>query len=104
MRKFIFILLAFAPVLFFSSCEDEDVATGRKIYQAYFNKILKDPSSFKVYSEKYTKKSGSTVEWELDYGARNSFGGMVREQVEFRTFGDMIIIKDDMFDLKDLKE
>lgn len=89
MKKFIFLFLS---SLFLLSCEDSAVSSGRKLYEMYFEKTLKDPDSFKIYSEKYTKDGEFTVEWELDYGAKNSFGAMVRETIEFTTTPNFILI------------
>ena len=75
--------------LIVSSCEPENVRGGRRLYKAYFDYILKDPSSLVIYSEKYTVgEEKNSIVWELDYGARNSLGGMVREEIEFTTYGD----------------
>ena len=81
MKKFLFTILCIVTLC---SCENKYVSSGRNLYELYFDKVLKDPSSFKVYNEKYTlDENGITVNWELDYGAKNSYGAMVREQVEF---------------------
>lgn len=66
------------------------VFQGRKAYKEFFRKSLKDPESLKIYSEKYEKESGSTytIHWTLDIGARNSYGGMVRETYHIQTIGD----------------
>ena len=91
----IFILFA---IVLFTSCEPTAVREGRKIYKAYFNHILKDPSSLEVYSEKYTVEDNNfTVHWELDYGARNSYGGMVRDYIKFTTVGSRLIDIDDLY-------
>lgn len=85
------LLLLILPMLL-ASCEPASVRQGRKVYEAYFHYILKDPESFVVYDEDYTMEGKSTIKWELDYGGRNSFGGNVRETAEFTTCGDMIFI------------
>jgi hypothetical protein len=87
MRKLLFIILA---ALALTSCEDSAVANGRKLYEKHYREVLKDPESFKVYSEQYTKIDEYTVSWTLDYGAKNSFGGMVRETAKFKTCGSSI--------------
>ena len=86
----VFCLLA---VSILSSCEPSAVRQGRDLYKAYFNKMLKDPSSFVVYDEKYevSETNKYTVEWKLDYGAKNGWGAMDRETVEFTTVGDNLI-------------
>lgn len=78
------IALLFILALLLLSCENKHVSEGRNMYKMYFEKYLKDPSSFKVYDEKYTL-DGVSVHWKLDYGAKNGFGAMDREQVEFET-------------------
>ena len=85
MKKILFVLMGTTLLLFMNSCDDP-VTRGRQMYKSYFQKTLKDPDSFKVYNEKYTEDKNGTVEWKLDYGAKNSLGGMVRESVEFSTF------------------
>ena len=62
-------------LLFFTisitSCDPSPVDVGREAYEAYFKSTLKDPESFKVYSEKYEVESnGMTVHWTIDYGAK----------------------------------
>ena len=71
MKKILFTIIGLSALFCMSSC-DEAVYKGRKVYKAYFDYTLKDPESFKVYSEKYTKDGDFTVNWELDYGAKNS--------------------------------
>ncbi len=91
MKKILFTIIGLSALFCMSSC-DEAVYKGRKVYKAYFDYTLKDPESFKVYSEKYTKDGDFTVNWELDYGAKNSLGGMVREKATFTTVGTSIFI------------
>lgn len=89
MKKILFTIIGLSALFCMSSC-DEAVYKGRKVYKAYFDYTLKDPESFKVYSEKYTKDGDFTVNWELDYGSKNSLGGMVREKATFTTVGTSI--------------
>lgn len=100
-KALLLILVATLQIITLSSC-DEAVYKGRKVYKAYFDYILKDPKSFKVYNEKYTKE-GATVNWELDYGAKNSLGGMVRKNVSFTTIGTAIFIDGNHYKLDELK-
>ena len=86
MKKILLLMMAILLVSL-SSC-DESVSNGRRIYKAYFKHILKDPDSFTVYDEKYTK---------------NSYGGMVREQVSFTTIGNSIFIDGTSYDVRDFK-
>lgn len=88
MRKIVFIL-AFS--LLFSACEPVVVRQGRVIYKAYFDYILKDPESLEIHKEEYTIVNEREVEWKLDYSAKNSLGGRVREDIEFTTNGGFYI-------------
>ena len=72
--------------LFLCSCESSSVRGGREFYMLYFEKTFKDPSSIKIYSEKYTEKDGGKVEWVLDVGGKNSYGGMVRKTYRITTW------------------
>ena len=84
--------------LFFCSCEPEAVRDGRKIYKSYFKYILKDPSSLVVYHEEYTLlEEDGKVKWEINYGAKNSYGGMVRNTIEFTTYYDRYIKIDPLY-------
>ena len=90
--------------IFFMSCENGYVRDGRSLYKAYFKKTLIDPSSFKVYNESY-EINGASVKWKLDYGAKNSYGGMIRKTEEFETIGSITIIIDGRFlDFDDIKK
>lgn len=105
--KKIMVLSMILFALLLTSCDDP-VTRGRQMYKSYFKKILKDPDSFKVYSEKHTDDKEGTVKWELDYGAKNSLGGMVRENVEFSTFYGgqgigRLFINGDSFSYQELK-
>lgn len=108
MKKILFTLIGVIIILCASSCDDS-VSRGRQMYKAYFQKTLKDPKSFKVYSEKYIEKDKEgNVKWELDYGAKNSFGGMVRESIEFSTFYGgqgigRLFINGESYDYQELK-
>lgn len=100
--KAIPILLVLLAVLF-SSCEDESVREGRKLYKMYFDKVLKDPKSFIVYDEKYTVNDEYTVNWVLDAGAKNSLGGMVRQTYNITTVGETIEVDGELYEKEDLK-
>ena len=71
MKKILLLMMAILLVSL-SSC-DESVSNGRRIYKAYFKHILKDPDSFTVYDEKYTKDGEYTVNWVWRNGKRASF-------------------------------
>lgn len=83
--KKLLILLALSTL--FCSCEPAAVKNGRKLYKDYFNYILKDPSSLIIYKEDYQVVKEVGVKWKVDYGAKNSFGAMNRETIEFETIG-----------------
>lgn len=87
MKKIIFLLVAMVAL---SSCEDHKVSEGRKLWKSYLKKNLKDPSSLVIYDEDYTE--GGSVMWTIEYGAKNSFGGMGRETLECITDGKKLII------------
>lgn len=94
MKKLILLL---ACGLLFASCAPKEVREGRKIYKAYFEYILKDPSSLEIYREEYEIIEDSKVHWEINYGAKNSYGGMVRNTIGFTTLGDRMIDLDDLY-------
>lgn len=91
MKKFIVLFLFFISVV---SCqkEDYDVTAGRRIYKKYLKSILKDPSSLEIYNEEYKKVDGG-VEWYVDFGAKNGYGGNVRERAVFWTDWKALTIK-----------
>lgn len=88
MRKvFVFITIAF--LLF--ACESSDVFNGRKTYKEYFQKTLKDPNSLIIYSESY-EETYYGITWTLDVGAKNSYGGMIRNTYIIKTIGSQSVI------------
>lgn len=97
------ITLLFFLITILSSCGDSSVSRGRKLYKLYFNKTLKNPKSLVIHSEKYTKENESTVNWVLDIGAENSYGGMVRKTYEIQTVYDVIVVDGEIYQKKDLE-
>lgn len=95
------LLLLFAMILTFSSCENRYVSDGRSMYEAYFDKVLKDPSSLKIYNESYTV-DGVSVKWTIDYGAKNSFGAMDRQTIEFKTNPSMLEVNGELYTREEL--
>ncbi|WP_291594291.1 hypothetical protein [Bacteroides sp.] len=104
MKIITFCWAIFITLFLILSCSNEPkhVSEGRKFYELYFNKKLKDPESFKVYDENY-KNLGNVIVWTLDYGARNSLGGMIRETVEIRTYNNKLEIDGYEYTKDDLK-
>lgn len=105
MKKLLSLLL-FSVLL--CSCEKSIVRDGRELYMLYFEKTFKDPESIKIYKEEYTIRDDKYVDWVLDVGGKNSYGGMVRKTFKVSTFKDAFIKdeKGNMFpvgELKDLK-
>jgi len=88
MRKILFLLLFFA-----FSCRNSKENAAIDLCKEYLGKILKDPSSLKVYNATATTDSEYGTEWNvtLDYGAKNGFGGMDRETMTFRIVDDLIL-------------
>lgn len=107
MKRLFFVL--FSLTLILGSCgssESKDIKIGREAYQKYYKKVLKDPSSFVVYSENYVVDPSKPffVEWTIDYGAKNSFGGMNRVQDSFTTTSaGYLIINGKTYTDKDLE-
>lgn len=95
------ILLLFIMIVFLCSCENRYVSDGRSMYEAYFEKVLKDPSSLKIYNESYTV-DGVSVKWVIDYGAKNSFGAMNRETIEFETNPSMLEVNGKFYTREEL--
>lgn len=84
------LFLLLVGIFIITSCEDS-VSQGRKLWKMYYHHILNDPESFKIYDEKYTRDGDYSVNWTLDYGAKNSLGGMVRKTDTFSTVTDDMI-------------
>lgn len=99
MKRLLVILLA---AISLAACQPESVTHGRKTYQRYFKKVLKDPASFKVYEETVEPINEHSAMWTLDYGAKNSYGAMERRTVRFKTTVDIIEIDGRLVDVNDL--
>lgn len=82
----IFSLLVCMPL---ASCDDS-ISRGRTAYMNYLNETLKDPESLKIYKEVVLWSNDASAHFELDYGARNSFGGYVRTTEYFYTIGHQV--------------
>jgi hypothetical protein len=80
------------------SCESKNISEGRKAYKKYLNKVLKDPSSLKIYSELITSDqsldNSTSATFVIDYGSKNSYGAMTRETVTIHTFGSGLVMVD----------
>lgn len=105
MKKVSFYLVGLVIVISAISCslEGNKVAEGRELYKLYFKKVLKDPESLKIYEEEYANL-GNYVIWTIDYGARNSLGGMVRETIEIETYTEKVVVDGHEYLVKDLKK
>ena len=89
--KNILIIISLIVASFLCSCENNAVSKGRKAYKEYFNKILKDPNSLVIYNEEILKSDNSSATFILDVGAKNSYGGMVRQSYTIKTVGNSIL-------------
>lgn len=96
------LLLSLLVALTFCACEPQSVTDGRNVWKKYFHKVLTDPESLKIYEEKYVEIDDHTVQWTLDYGAKNGFGAMVRKTVTFKTTHHIIDIDGQLIDSRDL--
>lgn len=86
-------------------CEATSIKDGRKAYKKYFDKTLTDPKSLVIYEEKAYEWGDKEAIFELDYGAKNRLGGMVRKAIKLKTLGDNLLIIEDgdqkgVYDLK----
>lgn len=84
MRKLFFI----AIIIFILGCKsDIDTAIER-----YFNNSLNDPSSLVIYNKKIVDNNKNISYWVmLDYGAKNGYGGMVRQKEYFYIIGNEVM-------------
>lgn len=99
--KRIVLLLGIALSLIFQSC-DNSIDKGRDVYKAYLMSVLKDPNSLVIYKESYiTEDDGYTVKFTVDYGAKNSLGGMERRTEEFTTVGGQLYLNGKFYNNKD---
>ena len=89
MKKQSFFIIVIS--LIFYSCGPNLVSNGRTAYKEYFNKTLKDPASLVIHSEEIIAQDEASVTFVLDVGAKNSFGGMVRQTYTIRTIGKDIV-------------
>lgn len=83
------VLLLLAISLFCCSCEPYVVKESRKIYKAYFEYALLDPSSLKIHSAKCVTDGSVSVKWEINYSADNGSGGKMRRTVKIETLKDI---------------
>ena len=72
------------------------------MYKTYLKSTLKDPNSLEIYKESYTvEDDGYTVKFTVDYGAKNSLGGMERKKENFTTFGGQIYLNGKFYNKED---
>lgn len=99
--KQIILLLGILLSLVFQSC-DSNIDKGRDVYKAYLKSILKDPNSLVIYNESYSvEDDGHTVKFTVDYGAKNSMGGMERKKENFTTIGEEIYLNGKFYNKDD---
>ena len=92
MKKLMIILVI---GLLFMSCEDSAISSGRKGYTEYLKENLKDPESLKIYNEEIQRIADNSTIFIVDYGAKNSFGGYVRNKIKFEmVMGAIISVED----------
>lgn len=56
----------------------------------YLKTVLNDPESLVIYGIKTIKDDGNTVIVEVDYGAKNILGGMIRKNDLFYIFNGVL--------------
>ena len=89
------IILCLVATLLLTSCKSE-IDKDREIIKDYYQTVLKDPASYQEHSLKLIeKKKEYNKIYELDYGAKNGFGGMVRERVKIEVLGEKVFSVDD---------
>ena len=81
-------LILLFTVLLFAACGNK----YEKAIQEHYKSVLKDPESFQVHSIELhsTEDDGLTKLYKLDYGAKNGFGGMVRDTERVTIIGDKV--------------
>lgn len=79
------VLLFLFVLVLLASCSGDDVSWGRKAFRSYLEQCVDDPASLVIHSEKYAEGGAGSVDWTLDIGFANAFGGMERHT---RSFGD----------------
>ena len=88
MKKVIVVILVAAA--FLAGCESKTIRQHRKLYMEYFKEILNDPNSLIVYEEKVLETGSVKTVFEVDYGAKNRMGGMVRGKHVFEVMNGEI--------------
>lgn len=86
--KYFLLLLIFFSLI---SCEKQMVRIGRSAYKNYFKEILKDPESLKIYNEQVLEQDDVSVKFKVDIGAKNSYGGYVRETYYVKTLMGRVV-------------
>lgn len=84
MKRLCVLFLSILVALSLTSCQ-LNISQGRRNYKKFFHKIYKNPASLVVYDETYTVNKDGSVDWVLDVGGENSYGGMVRRTWEINT-------------------
>lgn len=86
MKKILFIFTFL--ILLFTSCskeskQEKEAREAREEIEFFLKSILSDPNSLEIYSLSESKDYG-IYEWEVDYSARNGFGGRIREKTSIK--------------------
>jgi hypothetical protein len=84
-------LLLIALASYLIGCESTGVIRGRKAYKEYFKETLKDPESLRIYKEIIIYSDDVSAKFQVEIGAKNSYGGYVRETFCFHTIGDKVV-------------
>lgn len=58
--------------------------------EKYLKDTLKDPESLVIYSESSVFENAGVALLKVDYGAKNSFGGMVRKTYYFKIIDGVV--------------
>ena len=90
MKQYLFIIAIVLTIMF--SC-DNKARLAKEAVHHHIKKNLRDPESFKVYSEHVEKDPEYKTAYivTVDYGAANGFGGVERSTEKYKVVGDLVI-------------
>ena len=89
MKRILLLLLGLIFILVVGC--SSNLKNGRDAYKNYFKDVLKDPKSLIIYKETILENGDDFVKFEVEYGAKNSFGGYVRNTMYFHTIKGEIV-------------